>query len=152
MRRKRPGTITQGRFLYSSCRIRLTPAASGGSRRCSKVWVPLVTIWTDSTIKGTAYCGWETSTGTKWGAIWRYDRGDSYTDFSPTNKTFWAPLSSEVSTVTNRYQFSISAGSASLSLISSTDIAGGTPSNGKIPFDIPGVDENPIILEFSNEQ
>ncbi|HOJ60141.1 MAG TPA: DNRLRE domain-containing protein, partial [bacterium] len=119
----------------------------------TKVWVPLVTAWND-TNKGTAYCGWETNTGTKWGAIWRYDREDAYKDFIPPHPslTFLAPQSAGVSKVTNRYQFSISAGSASLSLISSTDIAGGTPSNGKIPFDIPGVDENPIILEFSNEQ
>jgi hypothetical protein len=115
----------------------------------TKVWVPLASEW-DISDKGYAYCGWETSSGTKWGAIWRYDRSTSHTDFSTTNMTFWAPQSAGMTKVTNRYQFTISSGLAYFPSPNTTDINGGTPSGGKIPFVIPGVDENPIILEFSN--
>ena len=112
----------------------------------TKIWSPIQFQY-DSVNYGLAWCGWETNSGQKWGAIWRYRHLDDYYSPTATDKNFiidgdWEHLDNN-----SLYRFSLSYGSAvSNSVIGAPT---GNESGGKTTFSIPSVTENPIFIKFN---
>jgi hypothetical protein len=46
----------------------------------TKIWLPVDRVKSTTSIPGRVWCGWQTGTGQKWGAIWRYKWNNSVID------------------------------------------------------------------------
>ena len=118
----------------------------------TEIWIPAKTDRTGGDEgENIMTCGWETESGQKWGAIWRYaNRNDGYWTVEEDNKDFVVEGEDLRPLKAYRYQFSglSSYSTVSFQLLSGTGIDGDY-SGGNTTYSIPGVTQNPTFLRFA---